>query len=309
MKILVTGGAGFIGSNLCKKLLELGRIVICLDDLSTGSRNNIQQFIKNKNFRFIEHNVIDPIDVESDLIYCLASAASPKKYQSDPIKTIKTNVIGSFNMLELAKKYKSKILFSSTSEIYGDPELHPQTENYFGNVNPIGIRACYDEAKRLSETIFTEYYRQYGVDTKIVRIFNTYGPNMEIDDGRVVSNFINQALNNQSLTIYGDGSQTRSFQYIDDLINGMILMMGFENFRGPLNLGNPYEYSIKNLAEKIIKLTNSESKIEYFPLPQDDPKKRKPDISLAEKTLNWEPKIKLEDGLIKTINYFKIKIN
>ena len=303
--ILITGGAGFIGSHLCKILVELGHNVICLDNLLTGSISNIQNLKKNKNFEFVKHDITEPYFRDNiDEIYNLACPASPVHYQYNPIKTIKTCTIGVINMLGLAKKNNSKILQASTSEIYGDPEVHPQKEDYNGNVNTIGFRSCYDEGKRCAETLFMDYKREHNLNIKIVRIFNTYGPNMAKNDGRVVSNFILQALNNENISIYGDGSQTRSFQFIDDLIVGLLKMMK-SDFVGPVNLGNPEELSIKNLANKVIKLTNSSSEIVYKMLPEDDPKKRRPDISLALKNLNWSPKYSLDNGLIETINYFK----
>ncbi|MDD4332948.1 MAG: SDR family oxidoreductase [Patescibacteria group bacterium] len=305
-KILVTGGAGFIGSHLCQELLEKGNEVICLDNFFTGQKINIEKFFNNPNFKLIEFDIEDKIDLIVDEIYNLACPASPVHYQENPVKTVRTNTIGIINLLELAKKSGAKILQASTSEVYGDPFEHPQKESYWGNVNPVGIRSCYDEGKRVAETLCLDYYRQYGVAIKIVRIFNTYGPNMYIDDGRVVSNFIVQALRNENITIYGDGSQTRSFQYIDDLISGMTKMMAQDEFIGPVNLGNPTEFTIKELAEKVLELIpESKSKIIYRPLPQDDPRKRKPDISLAKEKLGWEAKIQLEEGLKKTIAYFK----
>tara|TARA_Y100000766_G_C18881853_1_gene593849 strand:- start:962 stop:1912 length:951 start_codon:yes stop_codon:yes gene_type:complete len=305
--ILVTGGAGFIGSHLCKALLELRHNVICLDNLFTGSINNISDLIEYENFEFVKHDIIEPYFRENiDEIYNLACPASPIHYQFNPIKTIKTCTIGVINMLGLARKNNAKILQASTSEIYGDPKLHPQPESYNGNVNPIGIRSCYDEGKRCSETLFMDYFREHSIRIKIARIFNTYGPNMAIDDGRVISNFITQALNDDDITIYGDGSQTRSFQYIDDLVDGLIKLMDNEKpFFGPINLGNPNEISMHDLALKILKLTKSNSSIIYDDLPQDDPKKRKPEITLAIKKLNWLPLCDLEKGLNKTINYFK----
>ena len=306
-KILVTGGAGFIGSHLCKRLLDDGNEVICLDNFFTGSKQNIIDLIDNPYFEVIRHDVEEPILLDVDEIYNLACPASPIHYQFDPVKTIRTSVMGAINMLDIAKRCKAKILQASTSEVYGDPEIHPQPETYRGNVNPIGIRACYDEGKRCAESLFFDYYREYDVDIKVIRIFNTYGPNMAINDGRVVSNFIIQALQNKDITIYGDGRQTRSFQYVDDLIDGMIKMMNSKE-TGPINLGNPDEFTMIELAEKIIKLTNSKSKIIFKELPQDDPKQRKPDISLAKEKLNWQPKVKLEDGLVKTIEYFKGKV-
>ncbi len=304
-RILVTGGAGFIGSHLVEKLLNQGHEVLCVDNFFTGSKDNILHLLDNPYFELIRHDVTSPLYVEVDEIYNLASPASPVHYQYNPIKTIKTNVMGAVNMLGLAKRLKAKILQASTSEVYGDPEIHPQPESYWGNVNPLGPRACYDEGKRAAETLFMDYHRQVGVRVKIVRIFNTYGPRMHPNDGRVVSNFIVQALQNKPITIYGDGSQTRSFQYIDDLLEGMTRMMQTEDtFTGPVNIGNPDEYKIIDLAHKIIDLTGSRSKLVFLPLPQDDPRKRKPDISLAKKKLGWEPKIPLEQGLKKTIEYF-----
>ena len=308
--ILITGGAGFIGSHLSKRLLSNNNKVICVDNLFTGNMNNISDLIDNPNFQFIDHDITKPLYLENiDQIYNLACPASPINYQKNPIKTVKTCTIGVINILGLAKKNKAKILQASTSEVYGDPEIHPQKEDYNGNVNPIGFRSCYDEGKRCSETLFMDYYREHNLKIKIVRIFNTYGSNMSVDDGRVVSNFINQALNDLDLTINGDGSQTRSFQYVDDLINGMVSMMeSDDNFIGPVNLGNPNETSIKQLASKIIDLTESKSKIVYRNLPMDDPKRRKPDISLANEKLKWSPVCDLENGLERTIEYFK-KIN
>jgi len=306
-KILVTGGAGFIGSHLCERLLNDGNEVICLDNYFTGSKNNIIHLINNPYFETIRHDITMPFYIEVDEIYNLACPASPIHYQYNPIKTIKTSVLGSINLLGLAKRMKSKIFQASTSEVYGDPEIHPQIENYWGNVNPIGVRSCYDEGKRCAESLFMNYYKQNNVIIKIARIFNTYGPRMFPDDGRVVSNFIVQALKNEDITIYGDGSQTRSFQYIDDLVEGMIRFMNTEDeFTGPLNMGNPEEFTILELAEKILFLTQSRSKITYHPKPQDDPIHRKPDISLAMKELNnWKPSINIEKGLRYTIDYFK----
>ena len=303
-KILVTGGAGFIGSYLCEKLLNYGNEVICLDNFFTGSKKNIIHLIDNPYFEVIRHDVEEGILLEVDEIYNLACPASPIHYQFDPIKTTKTNVLGAINMLGLARRCSAKILQASTSEVYGDPEIHPQPETYRGSVNPIGVRACYDEGKRCAETLFFDYYREAKVDIRVVRIFNTYGPKMAINDGRVVSNFIIQVLQNKDITIYGDGSQTRSFYFVDDLVDGMIKMMA-SNEIGPINLGNPDEFTILELAKKIIKLTNSKSKIIFKELPQDDPKQRQPDITVAKQKLNWQPKIKLQDGLIKTIEYFK----
>lgn len=304
-KILITGGAGFIGSNLGERLVENGDHVICLDDFSTGRKENIAHLMNKQNFEVISHDIIQPLRIEADEIYNLACPASPLQYQYNPIRTLKTNVLGSLNILDLARRFNSRILQASTSEIYGDPLMHPQTEEYRGNVNPIGPRACYDEGKRCAEGIFFDYHRQYGVDIKVVRLFNTYGPKMDTNDGRVVSNFIVQALQNEDITIYGEGTQTRSFCYVDDIIEGLIKMMGSsEDFLGPVNLGNPVEISIKQLAEKVIELTDSKSKLLYLPLPEDDPIRRKPDISLAKESLGWEPKVPLNNGLKKTIGYF-----
>ena len=310
-KILVTGGAGFIGSHLCERLLNEGNEVVCLDNYFTGSKSNIIHLLKNPYFEVIRHDITHPYFIEVDEIYNLACPASPIHYQYNPIKTIKTSVMGAINMLGLAKRIRAKVMQASTSEIYGDPKMHPQTEAYWGNVNPIGRRSCYDEGKRCAETLFMDYYYQNKVKIKIVRIFNTYGPRMHPNDGRVVSNFIVQALTNKDITIYGDGSQSRSFQYIDDLLEGIIRMMntGDEHI-GPVNIGNPREFTILELAEKIISITKSKSKISYLPLPTDDPTQRKPDISKAKDLLNgWDPKIPLEEGLIKTIRYFKDKLN
>ena len=302
--ILVTGGAGFIGSHLCEKLLNENHKVICLDNLLTGSLNNMDSLKNNNNFEFVNHDITKPYYRDCiDEIYNLACPASPIHYQSNPIKTIKTCTIGVINMLGLAKKNNAKILQASTSEVYGDPEIHPQKEDYNGNVNTLGYRSCYDEGKRCAETLFMDYKREHNLNIKIVRIFNTYGPNMSKNDGRVVSNFITQALEGKNITVYGDGFQTRSFQFVDDLINGIIKMMN-SDFVGPVNLGNPVELSMKDLASRIIKLTNSSSKIIYKKLPDDDPKRRKPDISLASSKLGWNPVIDLETGLQKTINYF-----
>ena len=308
--ILVTGGAGFIGSHLCKTLLELGHNVICLDNLFTGSINNISDLADNVNFEFVNHDITDPYYRENiDEIYNLACPASPIHYQYNPIKTVKTCTIGVINMLGLAKKNNAKILQASTSEVYGDPNIHPQNEKYNGNVNPIGLRSCYDEGKRCSETLFMDYHREHKLKIKIIRIFNTYGPNMAKNDGRVISNFVMQAIKNEEITIYGDGSQTRSFQYIDDLIDAMIKMMDTNNnFIGPINIGNPHEISMNKLASTILRLTNSKSQIIFKELPDDDPKRRNPDITLAKNKLNWKPSFSLEAGLSKTINYFK-KIN
>ena len=308
-RVLVTGGAGFIGSHLCKRLLKDGYDVICLDNYFTGSKDNIREFIGNNRFELIRHDVTNEFYAEVDEIYNLACPASPPYYQYNPVKTIQTSVLGVLNMLKLANRCNGKILQASTSEVYGDPKVHPQKEEYWGNVNPIGIRSCYDEGKRCAETLMTDYHRQYAVRTKIVRIFNTYGPNMAQNDGRVVSNFIVQALNNKDITIYGDGTQTRSFCYVTDLIEGIIRMMDTsDDFTGPVNLGNPSERSILDFAKLIIKLTNSNSKIIFKPLPSDDPTQRKPDISLAKEKLHWEPEVNIEMGLLKTIEYFDKKI-
>jgi UDP-glucuronate decarboxylase len=305
-RILVTGGAGFIGSHLCERLLDMGNEVICLDNYFTGSKMNIIHLLSNPYFELIRHDITTPIYVETDEIYNLACPASPVHYQYNGIKTIKTSVMGAINTLGLAKRTKSKVLQASTSEIYGDPEVHPQHEAYWGNVNTLGPRACYDEGKRCAETLFMNYHTQNNVRIKIARIFNTYGPKMNSNDGRVVSNFIVQALKGENITIYGDGSHTRSFQYVDDLINGLMKLMATpDSFTGPVNLGNPYEITISTLAEKIIKLTGSKSKIIYMPLPQDDPKQRKPDISLAMKELDWKPTVDVETGLTKTVEYFR----
>ena len=308
-RILVTGGAGFIGSHLCKRLLKDGHDVICLDNYFTGSKDNIRELIGNNHFELVRHDITNPYDAEVDEIYNLACPASPPYYQYNPVKTIRTSVMGVLNMLELAYRCKAKILQASTSEIYGDPKVHPQREDYWGNVNPIGLRSCYDEGKRCAETLMTDYHRQYGVNTRIIRIFNTYGPYMAQNDGRVVSNFIIQALKNEDITIYGDGTQTRSFCYVSDLIEGMVKMMdNKEDFQGPINLGNPSERTILDFAKYIIKLTNSKSKIIFKPLPSDDPTQRKPDISLAKEKLNWEPVVDIESGLMKTIEYFDKKL-
>lgn len=303
-RILVTGGAGFVGSNLCEKLLNDGNYVICLDNFFTGSKANVEKFANNSNFELVNHDVTDEYLNEVDQIYNLACPASPPHYQYDPIKTMKTSVLGIINMLELAKKCNATILQASTSEVYGNPNVHPQLESYWGNVNPIGIRSCYDEGKRCAETLMMDYHRQFGIDTKIVRIFNTYGPNMAQNDGRVVSNFILQALKNEDITIYGDGSQTRSFCYVDDLVEGLIKMMN-SKLTGPVNLGNPSERTVLDFAKLVIELTNSKSKIINRPLPSDDPTKRRPDISLAKQELGWEPTVDIVEGLNKTIEYFK----
>ena len=306
-KILITGGSGFVGSHLSKKLLHEGNEVLCLDNFFTGAKKNIYELMDDKNFELIRHDITMPIELEVDQIYNLACPASPVHYQFDPVQTIRTSIMGSINMLDLAKRTKARILQASTSEVYGDPSVHPQPESYWGNVNPIGIRSCYDEGKRCAETLFFDYHRQFGVDIRVIRIFNTYGPNMHPEDGRVVSNFIMQALNSKNITIYGDGSQTRSFQYVDDLVDGMCKMMNNEeDFVGPVNIGNPDEFTIKQLAEKVLEMIpKSGSQIVYQDLPQDDPRQRQPDIRLAKQKLGWKPEIKLEEGLLKTINYFK----
>ncbi len=305
MKILITGGAGFIGSQLSDKLLKEGHEVIVIDNYFTGQKSNVHHLMDNKNFELIRHDVTMPFFIEVDQIYNLACPASPVHYQHNGIKTVKTSVMGAINMLGLAKRTGARILQASTSEVYGDPDIHPQVESYWGRVNPIGIRSCYDEGKRVAETLCFNYHWQNNVDIKIIRIFNTYGPNMHPYDGRVVSNFIMQALQGNDITMYGDGMQTRSFQYVDDLLNGMTKMMNSrDGFTGPVNIGNPFEFTIKELAENVIRLTNSKSKVIYQALPQDDPMQRQPDISLAKKELDWEPKIQLEEGLLKTIEYF-----
>jgi len=308
-KILVTGGAGFLGSHLCERLLAEGNEVICIDNYFTGQKKNVVHLLNNPYFELIRHDVTMPFFIEVDQIYNLACPASPIHYQYNPIKTVKTSVMGAINMLGLAKRIRARILQASTSEVYGDPQVHPQEESYWGHVNPIGIRACYDEGKRCAETLFVNYHRQNKVSIKIMRIFNTYGPRMHPNDGRVVSNFIVQALKGNDITIYGDGSQTRSFCFVDDLIEGMIRLMNSpEGFTGPVNIGNPREFTIKELAEKIIELTKSSSRLIYEPLPQDDPLQRQPNISLARKELNWQPVVHLDEGLKKTIEYFKNSI-
>ncbi|QNK77423.1 SDR family oxidoreductase [Winogradskyella sp. PAMC22761] len=305
-RILITGGAGFVGSHLCERLLNEGNEVICLDNYFTGSKKNIEHLMDHHYFELVRHDVTEPFMIEVDEIYNMACPASPVHYQYNPIKTIKTSVMGAINMLGLAKRVKAKILQASTSEVYGDPAVHPQPESYWGNVNPIGLRSCYDEGKRCAETLFMDYHLQNDVAVKIIRIFNTYGPNMNPNDGRVVSNFIVQALKGENITMFGDGSQTRSFQYVDDLVEGTTRMMNSrDGFTGPVNIGNPVEFTMMELASKVIELTNSSSKIIHMPLPQDDPLQRQPVIDLAKKELNgWEPKIHLEEGLIKTIGYF-----
>jgi UDP-glucuronate decarboxylase len=305
-RILVTGGAGFVGSHLCDRLVAQGHDVICLDNLFTSQKNNITHLLGKPNFEFIRHDVVDPILLEVDEIYNLACPASPPHYQYNPVKTMKTSVVGAINMLGMAKRVRAKILQASTSEVYGEPEVHPQPEGYWGNVNPIGIRSCYDEGKRAAETLFFDYHRQNKVNIRVIRIFNTYGPRMHPFDGRVVSNFIVQAITGQDITIYGDGSQTRSFGYVDDLVNGMMAMMdGPNTFIGPVNIGNPTEFTMLELANLVIELTGTKSKVINLPRPSDDPSQRRPDISLAKKHLNWEPHVALRDGLTKTIAYFK----
>lgn len=304
-KILVTGGAGFLGSHLCERLLNEGNAIICCDNFFTGNRANVQHLLKNPLFKLIEHDICQSLDYEAQLIYNLACPASPIHYQFDPVKTIKTNVHGAINVLELAQKYQARVLQASTSEIYGDPHVHPQSEDYWGNVNPIGIRSCYDEGKRCAETLFFDFHRQFGIPIKVARIFNTYGPRMHPNDGRVVSNFIVQALKNEPITIYGEGTQTRSFCYVDDLIEGLILLMNSaEELTGPINLGNPVEFQIRELAELVIEMTGSQSSIVFRSLPSDDPKQRKPNIELAKHKLSWQPKVPLREGLRRTIDYF-----
>jgi len=308
-RILITGGAGFLGSHLCDRLIEQGNEILCLDNFFTGSKDNIIHLLTNPLFELIRHDIINPILLEADQIFNLACPASPVHYQYNPIKTIKTNVMGTINTLGMAKRLNAKILQASTSEVYGDPDVHPQREDYWGRVNPVGPRSCYDEGKRAAECLMMDYHRQNNVKVKICRIFNTYGPRMALNDGRVVSNFIIQALKGQDITVYGDGSQTRSFCYVDDMIAGLIMMMASaDNFLGPINLGNPEEFSILDLAETIISMTGKQSKIVFKPLPQDDPMQRKPDISLAMKTLGWQPRISLEEGLERTIAYFRTVI-
>ena len=309
-RILVTGGAGFLGSHLCDRLIKDGHDVLCLDNFFTGSKQNIAHLIGNPSFELMRHDVSYPLSVEVDQIFNLACPASPIHYQLDPVQTTKTSVIGAINMLGLALRLKARVFQASTSEVYGDPEQHPQQESYWGRVNPIGPRSCYDEGKRCAETLFFDYYRQHELDIKVVRIFNTYGPRMHPNDGRVVSNFIVQALKSQDITMYGDGSQTRSFCYVDDLIEGFVRMMATEKgVTGPINLGNPGEFTMLELAEKVIQLTNSKSKLVFMPLPTDDPKQRQPDITLAKENLGWKPKVNLEDGLKETIAYFRNTLN
>jgi len=306
---LVTGGAGFLGSHLSDALLRRGDSVVVIDDFSTGNRKNLEHLGESKSLKIIEHDVFFPIDLDVDGIFNLASPASPIQYQKSPVKTIKTNVLGAINMLELATSKKIKILQSSTSEVYGDPSISPQVESYWGNVNPVGIRSCYDEGKRVVETLFFDYHRQYGLEIKIARIFNTYGPKMDVNDGRVVSNFLAQAINGQPLTIYGDGLQTRSFCYVDDLIAGLIALMDSpESITGPINIGNPNEFTMLDLAQKVLQVTNSKSKIEFRALPSDDPKQRKPDIALARNLLGWEPKVELTEGLERMLSDFRSRV-
>ena len=305
MRVLVTGGAGFIGSHLCELLVKANHEVICLDNYFTGSKKNVYPLLDRPGFEVIRHDIINPIDLEVDQIYNLACPASPVFYQLNPVRTIQANVLGVTNMLELAKRTKARILQASTSEVYGDPTIHPQREDYWGNVNPIGVRSCYDEGKRVAEALMMDYHRQFGVDIRIVRIFNTYGPRMALNDGRVVSNFIVQALQGEDITIYGKGEQTRSFCYVSDLVAGLIAMMNVADFRGPVNLGNPGEFTILSLAEKVIKMTTSPSKLVFRDLPSDDPVRRKPDIGLAKEKLGWAPTIDIDAGLVRTIEYFR----
>ena len=305
-RILVTGGAGFLGSHLCERLLREKNHVVCVDNFLTGNKKNVERLLKDPHFELIRHDIVKPLSLDVHEIYNLACPASPVHYQQNPIKTMKTSIIGTINVLNIAKRTKAKILQASTSEIYGDPEVHPQKETYWGRVNPVGVRSCYDEGKRAAECLIMDYRRQKNIISKIVRIFNSYGPRMAINDGRVISNFIIQALCDKEITVYGDGKQTRSFCYVDDMIDGLILMMtSADDFYGPVNLGNPHEFTILELAQKIIKMTKSDSKISFQPLPPDDPVRRKPDIKLAREKLNWSPKVALEEGLIKTIKYFR----
>ena len=308
-RILITGGAGFLGSHLCERLLEEGHDVLCVDNFFSGSKENVRHLLANPYFELIRHDIIQPLFVEVDEIYHLACPASPIHYQYNAIKTVKTNVLGTINMLGLAKRVKAKILLASSSEIYGDPQVHPQKEEYWGYVNPIGLRSCYDEGKRVAETLMMDYHRQNKVETRIARIFNTYGPRMAVNDGRVISNFIVQALQNQPLTVYGEGKQTRAFCYVSDIIEGLIRLMNTEDYHQPINLGNPEEITILNLAQKIIELTGSSSKISYRPLPADDPLQRCPDITKAREILNWKPEVGIEEGLKKTIQYFRKILN
>lgn len=307
--ILVTGGAGFLGSHLCERLVQEGHEVLCVDNFFTGSRKNVAHLLHEDNFELMRHDVTFPLYVEVDQIYNLACPASPINYQHDPVQTTKTSVHGAINLLGLAKRVNARILQASTSEVYGDPDVHPQSEDYWGRVNPIGVRSCYDEGKRCAETLFFDYYRQHQLEIKVMRIFNTYGPRMHLDDGRVVSNFIVQALSNEPITIYGTGAQTRSFCYVDDMIDGMLLMMNSETeFRGPVNIGNPVEFTMLELAEQVIRLTGSSSELVFHALPEDDPKQRQPDIALASQRLGWQPTVQLESGLRKTIDYFRQKL-
>ena len=309
MRVLVTGGAGFIGSHLCELLVKANHEVICLDNYFTGSKKNVYPLLNQPGFEIIRHDIINPIDIEVDQIYNLACPASPVFYQLNPVRTIQANVLGVTNMLELAKRTKARILQASTSEVYGDPTVHPQREDYWGNVNPIGVRSCYDEGKRVAEALMMDYHRQFGVNIRIVRIFNTYGPRMALNDGRVVSNFIVQALLGEDITIYGKGEQTRSFCYVSDLVNGLIAMMNVANFPGPVNLGNPGEFTILSLAEKVIKITDSSSKLVFKDLPSDDPVRRRPEISLAKEKLGWVPTVDFDEGLSRTLEYFREALN
>jgi len=309
MRILVTGGAGFLGSHLCERLLNEEHEVLCLDNFFTGRKKNIAEFLKNPAFELVRHDIVLPVLLEVDKIYHLACPASPIHYQYNPVKTIKTSILGTLNMLGIAKRVKARMLLASTSEVYGDPAVHPQKEDYWGNVNPIGIRSCYDEGKRAAETLMMDYHRQSRVDIRIVRIFNTYGPRMLPDDGRVVSNFIVQALKGKEITVYGDGSQTRSFCYVDDLVEGLVRMMECEKFTGPVNLGNPDEYTILDFAKKIVAMTGSKSKIVHKPLPSDDPTQRQPDITLANENLGWKPKVSVDEGLKRTIEFFRKELS
>lgn len=304
-RILVTGGAGFLGSHLCDRLVREGNDVICVDNLFTGSKDNIRHLLKHPHFEFIRHDVTQPLYAEVDQIYSFACPASPPHYQHDPIQTAKTSVLGALHMLGLAKRVHARILLASTSEVYGDPAVHPQPESYWGNVNTVGLRSCYDEGKRMAETLFFDYHRQHNVDIRVIRIFNTYGPRMNPEDGRVVSNFIVQSLKGEDITVYGSGQQTRSFCYVDDLVEGIIRMMECEDFNGPVNLGNPGEFTMLELAETVIRLTGSKSKVVHMPLPEDDPVKRKPVVDLAKEKLDWEPRVSLEQGLARTIDYFR----
>lgn len=305
MRILVTGGAGFVGSHLCERLIQDGHHVLCLDNFFSGSRDNVQALIPLPEFELLRHDITQPILLEVDRIYNLACPASPIHYQTNPVKTVKTNVLGAIHVLGIAKRVRARVLQASTSEIYGNPLEHPQKEEYWGNVNPVGLRSCYDEGKRIAETLMMDYHRQNHVDVRIARIFNTYGPRMSINDGRVVSNFVVQALRGQDITVYGQGEQTRSFCFVSDLIEGLVRLMGVENFTGPVNLGNPTEFRVIDLAQKVIELTGSSSRIQYRPLPSDDPERRRPDIGLAREVLGWEPRVPLEEGLRQTIDYFK----